>query len=132
MTDEFIVFDMFAGAGGLSEGFFRSGYEFISHIEMDKYASMTLETRAIYHALKADGREDYYYDYIAGEISREDFLKERRKFSDVIPAGIINSEISAFKDKRALYQPFSNIPDLLYRCNPRTSLFFLSLHLLSA
>ena len=57
MENDFIGIDMFAGAGGLSEGFFRTGYKFISHIEMDKYASMTLETRAIYHALKADGGE---------------------------------------------------------------------------
>jgi len=99
MENEFIVLDMFAGAGGLSEGFFRTGYKFISHIEMDKYASMTLETRAIYHALKANGMEDHYYDYITGEISREDLLKRGEKFSELNSAGIINSEISAENEK---------------------------------
>ncbi|RLG93164.1 DNA (cytosine-5-)-methyltransferase [Candidatus Bathyarchaeota archaeon] len=95
MENEFTVLDMFAGAGGLSEGFFRTGYKFISHIEMDKYASMTLETRAIYHALKANGLEDYYYGYIAGDFSREDLLQEGKRFSDLNSAGIINSKISA-------------------------------------
>ena len=99
MENEFTVLDMFAGAGGLSEGFFRTGYKFISHIEMDKYASMTLETRSVYHALKANGMEDHYYDYIIGEISREDILKEGGKFSDGISTGIINSEISAENEK---------------------------------
>ena len=99
MENEFIVLDMFAGAGGLSEGFFRTGYKFISHIEMDKYASMTLETRAIYHALKANGLEDYYYDYIAGEFSREDLLEGGKRFSDLNSAGIINSKISAENEK---------------------------------
>jgi len=99
MENESTVLDMFAGAGGLSEGFFRTGYKFISHIEMDKYASMTLETRAIYHALKANGMEDYYYDYITGEISREDLLKEGKKISELNSAGIINSEISAENEK---------------------------------
>lgn len=99
MENEFIVLDMFAGAGGLSEGFFRAGYKFISHIEMDKYASMTLETRAIYHALKANGMEDHYYDYITGEISREDLLKRGKKFYELNSAGIINSEISAENEK---------------------------------
>jgi len=47
-----MIIDMFAGGGGLSEGFFRSGYEFISHIEMNKHASETLETRALFHSLK--------------------------------------------------------------------------------
>ena len=99
MENEFLVLDMFAGAGGLSEGFFRTGYKIISHIEMDKYASMTLGTRGVYRALEANGMEDYYYGYIGGEISREDLLKEGGKFSDVISAGIINSEISAENEK---------------------------------
>ncbi len=43
--NEITVLDMFAGAGGLSEGFFRNGFNFIAHIEKDVYASKTLETR---------------------------------------------------------------------------------------
>lgn len=97
MENEFTVLDIFAGAGGLSEGFFRTGYNFISHIEMDKYASMTLETRAIYHALKANRMEDIYYDYITGKITREDFLKEGKQFFDM--TGIMNNEITAANEK---------------------------------
>ena len=47
MDNEFTVLDVFSGAGGLSEGFFREGFEFISHIDKDKNALMTLETRSI-------------------------------------------------------------------------------------
>jgi DNA (cytosine-5)-methyltransferase 1 len=45
--------DLFAGAGGLSEGFIRAGYTPLAHIEKDKYACDTLKTRATFHWLKA-------------------------------------------------------------------------------
>ncbi|HRW99164.1 MAG TPA: DNA cytosine methyltransferase [Cyclobacteriaceae bacterium] len=90
----FVVLDMFSGAGGLSEGFFRTGYKFITHIEKDLYASMTLETRSAYHALKMNGMEDHYMSYIAGEISREDLLDESKYYMNNISSGNITSEIS--------------------------------------
>ncbi|MDR1007094.1 MAG: DNA cytosine methyltransferase [Campylobacteraceae bacterium] len=31
------LIDIFAGAGGLSEGFIRGGFTPLAHIEMDKY-----------------------------------------------------------------------------------------------
>ena len=37
--------DLFAGAGGLSEGFIQAGFRPIAHVEMNKYAAQTLETR---------------------------------------------------------------------------------------
>lgn len=34
--------DLFAGAGGLSEGFIREGFEPVAHVEIDKNACDTL------------------------------------------------------------------------------------------
>jgi len=92
LNNEFTIIDLFAGSGGLSEGFFKLGFQFVSHIEMDKNACMTLKTRSLYHYFKANKMEDLYYDYLKGEISREDFLKKGRHFLD--PLTIINTEIS--------------------------------------
>ena len=50
--------DLFAGAGGLSEGFTRAGYEPVAHVEMDKAACYTLKTRAAYHWLKKKKKLD--------------------------------------------------------------------------
>jgi len=41
--------DLFAGAGGLSEGFIREGYTPVAHVEMDEAACYTLKTRTVFH-----------------------------------------------------------------------------------
>ena len=100
MQNEFTVLDVFSGAGGLSEGFFREGFEFISHIDKDKNALLTLETRSIYHTLSRAGMEDTYFRYIRGDISRQDLLRECKLQSEQISSGIINIEFNSItKDK---------------------------------
>ena len=48
--------DLFAGAGGLSEGFMQAGFSPIAHVEMNSYAAKTLETRTGYFYLKEKGK----------------------------------------------------------------------------
>lgn len=59
--------DLFAGAGGLSEGFIRAGFNPVAHVEMDKAACNTLLTRTAYHHLKGTADFDKYIDYLKGE-----------------------------------------------------------------
>ena len=50
--------DLFAGCGGLSEGFIQAGYAPVAHVEMNAYACRTLKTqRACYRIEYADGLE---------------------------------------------------------------------------
>src|SRR5687768_3727626 len=62
--------DLFAGAGGLSEGFIRAGFNPIAHVEMDEAACFTLRTRTAYHYLKEKGKLGVYMKYLKGEIDR--------------------------------------------------------------
>lgn len=84
--------DLFAGAGGLSEGFIRKGYKFFAHVELDEAASLTLKTRQAYYFLKRNKRLEIYTDYITGRITREEFysLIPKRVFKTVI-----NKEINS-------------------------------------
>lgn len=79
--------DLFAGAGGLSEGFIRSGFEPIAHVEMNKDACDTLRTRTAFHYLKGQNRIEVYYDYLKGNISRD-------KLWSAIPKNLIESVIN--------------------------------------
>lgn len=101
---EFSVLDIFSGAGGLSEGFFRNGFKFISHIDKDKDSSMTLQTRSIYHALSMDGMVDVYQNYINGHIDREHFVEENKQLSENISGGVINMEFAYMNRDRMLLE----------------------------
>lgn len=71
MNKQLNFIDLFAGAGGLSEGFIRAGYKPIAHVEMDEAACYTLQTRTAYHYLKKKNKYDEYVKYLKGEINRD-------------------------------------------------------------
>jgi len=98
--------DLFAGAGGLSEGFTREGFNPVAHVEMNPDACKTIETRISYQYLKANGEEDKYYDYLKGKISREEFLSY---VPSDIKDSVINSEISS----KSIKGIFSKIDSLI-------------------
>jgi DNA (cytosine-5)-methyltransferase 1 len=83
--------DLFAGAGGLSEGFIREGFNPIAHVEMNKEACETLKTRQAYHYWKSKNKSDIYFDYLLGSITKEDLFKD---LPNELLASVINSEIS--------------------------------------
>lgn len=106
MSEKLRFLDLFAGAGGLSEGFIQAGFEPVAHIESDKAACFTLCTRMAYHWLKSNNKENIYSDYLAGKISRNDLYKS---VPDKIMSSIINKEIS----EDSLTDLFSVIDNLL-------------------
>ncbi len=98
--------DLFAGAGGLSEGFARAGFKPIVHVEMMRNACDTLLTRSYYYYLKktAEGKA-YYYSYLRGEISHETFFAS-------MPPSILNSVICETMS-------FETLPDIFEKIDRR-------------
>ena len=87
----FNYLDLFAGAGGLSEGFIQAGFKPIAHVEMDEAACYTLKTRAAYHWLYAHSKSGLYEQYISGTITRDQLYESIPKR---ILDSVINYEIS--------------------------------------
>jgi len=90
MADQLNFVDLFAGGGGLSEGFIQEGYSPVAHVEADAAACNTLRTRIAYHWLKAADRDDLYADYLIGGISRNAMYAEVPRQS---VQSVINEEI---------------------------------------
>jgi DNA (cytosine-5)-methyltransferase 1 len=88
MNKKMNFIDLFAGAGGLSEGFIQAGFEPIAHVEIEKSACNTLKTRAAYHYLKSNKKYKIYISYLKGEITREELYKS-------VPNEVLESVINA-------------------------------------
>lgn len=70
--NKYTFIDLFAGAGGLSEGFIRAGFSPIAHIEMKKDACNTLKTRSVFHYLQSIGQLEIYKDYLMNKVEGSD------------------------------------------------------------
>ena len=89
---KFYAIDLFAGCGGLSEGFIQAGFEVIAQVEMDDWACETLSTRHMYHALKKMRKEHYYHKYLRDEISKEELFKKFPEMNELVSHGVIKAK----------------------------------------
>jgi DNA (cytosine-5)-methyltransferase 1 len=108
MSKNLRFIDLFAGAGGLSEGFIRAGFEPIAHIEMDKYACDTLRTRAVFHYLKKQGNLKIYKKYLQKKQEGED----GNKLWEQVPQKIIDTVINSTIGENTLNSLFAQIDNL--------------------
>lgn len=99
--------DLFAGAGGLSEGFIRAGFNPIAHVEMNKDACDTIKTRTAYYWLKENNRVREYYDYLKSDVRDKEILWDK------IPQHLIESVINKEISKETLPEIFDRIDNEL-------------------
>ncbi len=78
------VIDLFAGPGGLGEGFTslvdgngQRRFAIKVAIEKDPVAHRTLSLRAFFRQFKPGAVPDCYYDYVRGKITREELFAHR-------------------------------------------------------
>ena len=101
--------DLFAGAGGLSEGFIRAGYTPLAHIEMDKYACDTLKTRAAFHWLKEQKKLEIYKEYLKKKQEKEDGSKLWKE----VPQEVTNTVIHETIGEKPIAELFEKVNNLI-------------------
>lgn len=102
---EYTFIDLFAGAGGLSEGFIKAGFHPIAHIEMKKDACNTLKTRSAFHYLKANNQLSIYEDYLRNKVEGTDGSALWSK----VPTEVIDTSICAIIGKDTINGIFEKV-----------------------
>lgn len=99
--------DLFAGAGGLSEGFVANGnFLPIAHVEMNKDACDTLKTRSCYYYLKDYNMLNAYRDYQEGLITKEALY-------GYVPDGLVQTVINSEIGENSIGQILYNIDSII-------------------
>ncbi len=98
--------DLFAGAGGLSEGFVQEGFIPVAHIEMDRGACDTLRTRECCHWLQDYGKEEIYRKYLQKKINRDQLYQ-------AVPEEILRRVICETMTQEGMPDLFSRIDGIM-------------------
>ena len=68
MNKKYTFIDLFAGCGGLSEGFYRLGFKALAHVEINHWACETLRKRMSYYGYKNIEKEVVEHDITSSDI----------------------------------------------------------------
>jgi DNA (cytosine-5)-methyltransferase 1 len=100
--DRFYAIDLFAGCGGLSEGFRQTGFEVIAQVEMDKWACETLKTRFLYYKLKEGGKGHLYDRFAMEKISQDNILSRYPEIRQLMYYTVIQAEFGKESIKKII------------------------------
>ncbi len=87
MKKKYTFIDLFAGCGGLSEGFYRQGFEALAHVEINHWACETLRARMNYYGYKNVDEEVIEHDITAEDIIDKLDIAVKGRTVDVIIGG---------------------------------------------
>src|SRR5437870_2326611 len=102
MTKSIPVIDVFAGPGGLGEGFTsytnsqrQNPFRIALSIEKDPLAHATLELRAFFRQFRNRRVPSSYYRFLQGKISRDDLFSVHRREARIASSEAWQSELGS-------------------------------------
>jgi DNA (cytosine-5)-methyltransferase 1 len=94
MKPKFFAVDLFAGCGGISEGFHQAGFQTVAQVEMHPPACETLRTRQIFFELKKIHKLSIYNEYVRGNISKDQIFSDYPKIREAVDHRVIEKTLS--------------------------------------
>lgn len=94
MKPKFFTVDLFAGCGGISEGFHKAGFGTIAQVEMNEYACQSLRTRQVFFELNARHKLPVYNEYLKGNVSLEQIYSRFPDIRDAVDHRVIEETLS--------------------------------------
>lgn len=84
---KYTFIDLFAGCGGLSEGFYRQGFKALAHVEIDHWACESLRARMRYYGYRDFEKEVIENDITSGDIIEKIDKSVKGRKVDIIIGG---------------------------------------------
>jgi DNA (cytosine-5)-methyltransferase 1 len=111
------IIDLFAGPGGLSEGFAaystKSGkvrpFSIRASVEMDQYAHQTLELRSFFHEFERDNIPDEYYQHLRREITRDELFELYPIQAAAAKERAIKAELGVAEDDERIHERLDKV-----------------------
>lgn len=95
MPSKFPVIDIFAGPGGLGEGFSQAGFDVALSCEMDPIACQTLTLRKFFHLFNEKNMPEEYYQFISKKITLAELQQKFPKQWEIAKQKVLNIELGA-------------------------------------
>jgi len=132
MSREFTFVDLFAGCGGLSEGFYKEGFKALLHLEINPTACKTLETRMKYYGYSD---KEIERSVMCDDITRDGLIEDiEKRISEQVDIIIGGPPCQAFSTVGRAQSPdsmssdprnylFENYLEILNRLQPELFIF---------
>ena len=100
---------MFAGPGGLGEGFSQAGFDIRLSIEMDPIACETLKIRKFFHSLNNKNPNQDYYDFVRRKITLEKLKESYSELWKNAESRVLNAELGNKKHDKLINERLDEI-----------------------
>ena len=103
LKSQYAIVDIFAGAGGLGEGFIQRENFYYAHLSIEKNleACKTLKIRKLYHLIRSNRIKNLeYIDVLKNQSNFDEFIKDHKGIEKYLENTVWNHELGNMSPKK--------------------------------